>query len=383
MLPATKHTSLTETCLECQRPAKRGRASGKLAKEDAGAAHFLGAQRVEERRDQRVHHLEVGRQRRRVLLRRVEALFAERLRVDRRAGAAVDEHEFRAQHIAFALHVDALHHRHAASELVIDFALLRDDPALLLRREEDGAGDDQRLLEFLAELLPVGGVGKDALVGRQVLLVLDARGELHIIARAARGTRLRRWLRALRRRLRRAVAATLVTAVGATLVAAIAAIRAGGFAVSAATVAAARGGFLRAAGAGAVRQRGADRNGPAGRRDDVARGVTRNRRARRAMLGQRFARLILRDLRQREHVRFDHAQVGPSPKLAAQQAYRLEIRIHIVRAAGDEPDHVDALERRHVELRLDRRFDRNLVEVGTRGRGQRQYPTNEYCCGSS
>ena len=60
-----------------------------------------------------------------------------------------------------------------AAELVVDLALLRHEAGRLRRREEHGAGDDQRVLVFLAELLPERDVGEDALVLLEVLLVAD------------------------------------------------------------------------------------------------------------------------------------------------------------------------------------------------------------------
>ena len=69
-----------------------------------------------------------------------------------------------------------------------------------------------------------------------------------------------------------------------------------------------------------------------------------------------------------ERVRFDDPQGRLRPQLAAQQPHRLQVRVDVVGAAADEPGDQDARERRHVHLRLDRRFDRNLVEVGAGGR---------------
>ena len=62
-------------------------------------------------------------------------------------------------------------------------------------------------------------------------------------------------------------------------------------------------------------------------------------------------------------VGFDDAQRRLRAQLAAQQAHRFEVRVHILGAAADEPGDEHALERRHVHLRLDRRLDRDLVEV--------------------
>src|SRR5215471_19487045 len=79
----------------------------RLLQQDPGAADLLAAERAEEVRHQPVHQLEVRRQRRRVLLRVVQDLFPIALRVQRRAGAAVDEDELGPQDEALALHVGA------------------------------------------------------------------------------------------------------------------------------------------------------------------------------------------------------------------------------------------------------------------------------------
>ena len=42
-----------------------------------------------------------------------------------------------------------------------------------MRREQHRAGDDQRVLVFLADALPVGGVGEQALVRLEIFFVLD------------------------------------------------------------------------------------------------------------------------------------------------------------------------------------------------------------------
>ncbi len=104
------------------------------------------------------------------------------------------------------------------------------------------------------------------------------------------------------------------------------------------------------------------------------------RRRRRSRRLARFLGLFLRDFDQRQHVRFDHPQVRTCAQLAPQQAHRFEIRVDIVQAAGDEAHDVHALERRDIELRLDRRLDRNLVEVGAAGRGQHHHASDR--CGS-
>ena len=106
-------------------------------------------------------------------------------------------------------------------------------------------------------------------------------------------------------------------------------------------------------------------------------GLRRGRR--RFGRGARILVHLLGDLGEREHVRFDHAQARPRAELAAEQPDRLEVGVDVVRAAGDEADDVDPLERRHVELRLDRRLDRNLVEADAarRDEGERERPRPE------
>src|SRR6185503_18828735 len=64
----------------------------------------------------------------------------------------------------------------AASERVVHFFLALDDTRALVRREHHRAGDDQRVLIFLADLLPVLDVREDVLVRLEVLGVLDGRG---------------------------------------------------------------------------------------------------------------------------------------------------------------------------------------------------------------
>ena len=111
----------------------------------------------------------------------------------------------------------------------------------------------------------------------------------------------------------------------------------------------------------------------------LGRGGLRRRGRRRLGRGARILVHLLGDLGEREHVRFDHAQARPRAELAAEQPDRLEVGVDVVRAAGDEADDVHPLERRHVELRLDRRLDRNLVEADAarRDEGERERPRPE------
>ena len=92
---------------------------------------------------------------------------------------------------------------------------------------------------------------------------------------------------------------------------------------------------------------------------------------------------FLRDFRERQYVSFDHAQARPRPQLAAEQAYGLEIRVHVVRAAGDEADDMDALEGRDVECRLNGRFDRNLVAGDAGHQGDSDERATYRRCGST
>src|SRR3954471_3946657 len=76
-----------------------------LLEQDSRAPNLLAAERAQEIGHQAVHQLEIGRQRRRILLRVVEDLLAIAFGVHRRAGAAVDEHELRPQDESLAFHV--------------------------------------------------------------------------------------------------------------------------------------------------------------------------------------------------------------------------------------------------------------------------------------
>src|SRR5882672_6885676 len=78
-------------------PTLRSGPTGGLLEENPSAPDLLGAERAEERGHDPVHQLEVGGQRRDALLRVVEDLLVERLRVEDRARAAVDEDEARLQ----------------------------------------------------------------------------------------------------------------------------------------------------------------------------------------------------------------------------------------------------------------------------------------------
>ena len=81
-----------------------------------------------------------------------------RLRVHRRARAAVDEHELRPQDEAFAVHVGTHGDDTMATVRVDHLLLARDHARSRVRREQDGARHDERILVFLADLLPVGRV---------------------------------------------------------------------------------------------------------------------------------------------------------------------------------------------------------------------------------
>src|SRR5204862_7071981 len=95
-----KKFSIPAKSLACKE-FRAGRAV--LLEKDPGAFDLLAAEGAEEIRDDAVHQLEVRRQRRRVLLRVVEDLLAVRLRIHRRARAAVDEDELRTEDEALPL----------------------------------------------------------------------------------------------------------------------------------------------------------------------------------------------------------------------------------------------------------------------------------------
>src|SRR5262249_30991849 len=109
----------------------------------------------------------------RVLLSVVENLFPVTLRVHRRAGSTIDEDELRAEDEALALHVRANGHDAAATEAVEDFLVALDEPGRRSIREEHRAGHDERVLVFLADALPVRGVGEQPLVGLEIFLFFD------------------------------------------------------------------------------------------------------------------------------------------------------------------------------------------------------------------
>jgi hypothetical protein len=56
-----------------------------------------------------------------------------------------------------------------------------------VRREQHRAGDDQRVLIFLADLLPVRNIGEEAFVRLQILLVFDLFGQRQDLTRALVG----------------------------------------------------------------------------------------------------------------------------------------------------------------------------------------------------
>src|SRR6185503_7176780 len=146
-----------------------------LLQEDPGALDFLAAQGAQETRNQAIHQLEIRRQRRRRLVRVVEDLLVEAFRVQRRAAAAVDEDEPAVEAETLALLIRANRHDPAAAERIVDFLFALDDLVALQRREEYGAGHDERLLIFLTDPLPVLDVREDVLVRLQVFLFLDLR----------------------------------------------------------------------------------------------------------------------------------------------------------------------------------------------------------------
>ncbi len=84
-----------------------------------------------------------------------------------------------------------------------------------------------------------------------------------------------------------------------------------------------------------------------------------------------LARRSIDFVHQRHHVGVDDLQLGLGPELAAEQTRGLGVGVDGLRAAAEEPGDEHALERRDVELRLDRRLDGNLVEAQAAGRCQR------------
>src|SRR6186997_444903 len=94
----------TLPCLENKRLYHRLRARS-LFDQHPGSSYALRAEGAQEARDDLVHQLEVGRQRRRVVVLVVEPFFAQCFRINLRARAAVNEDEFLLQDEALALHV--------------------------------------------------------------------------------------------------------------------------------------------------------------------------------------------------------------------------------------------------------------------------------------
>src|SRR4030095_13880548 len=146
-----------------------------LLEKNARALDFLAAQGAQEARNQAIHQLEIRRQCRRRLVRVVEDLLVEAFRVQRGAAAAVDEDEAPVEAETLALLIRANRHDPAAAERIVDFLFALDDLIALQRREEHGAGHDERLLIFLPDPLPVLDVREDVLVRLQVFLFLDLR----------------------------------------------------------------------------------------------------------------------------------------------------------------------------------------------------------------
>src|SRR5262249_60722539 len=92
------------------------------------------------------------------------------------AGAAVDEDELRPEDETLALHVGAHRHDAPAAETVEGLLIALHEAGRRAVGEEHRAGDDQGILEFLADPLPVRGVGEQPLVRLEILLVLDIGG---------------------------------------------------------------------------------------------------------------------------------------------------------------------------------------------------------------
>ena len=129
--------------------------------------------RAQEARNQPVHQLEVGGQRRRLLLGRIEDFLVEPVGIEHGAGAAVDEDEPRLDDEALALHVNAVGLDDAAAERIDDLAVGGDETRRLRVREQHGPGHDQRVLMLLAELFPELGVLEDGLIALEILFVAD------------------------------------------------------------------------------------------------------------------------------------------------------------------------------------------------------------------
>src|SRR4029453_7441690 len=97
-------------------------------------------------------------------------------------------------------------------------------------------------------------------------------------------------------------------------------------------------------------------------------------------------RLILRDLDQRKNVGVDDFERGFGAQLAAQQPHGFLVGVDVFAAAGDEAGDEHSLERRDIQLGLNRRLDRDLqitCAAGKRGGGQergRRGERQSTCC---
>ena len=79
------------------------------------------------------------------------------------------------------------------------------------------------------------------------------------------------------------------------------------------------------------------------------------------------ASLLGGDVEQRQDVGVDDLQVRVAAQLAAEQPRRLEVGVHVFRAAGDEAGDQHALELRDVQLRRQGRLDGDVIEGRARG----------------
>src|SRR5262249_8932227 len=94
-----------------------------------------------------------------------------------RARATVDEHELRPEDETLAFEVLSNRNDSPASVAIDLLDIARHESRAAVRHEQHGAGDDQRVLVFLADSLPVRRVRKKALVRFEVLLLFDLRRE--------------------------------------------------------------------------------------------------------------------------------------------------------------------------------------------------------------
>src|SRR5262245_43543036 len=153
-------------------PGRPPSPSMRLAEQDTRAADLLWRDDAQEVGQHAVHQLEVGGERRGLLLLAVQHLFGESLLVQHLAAAPVDEVEVGGEAEALALQVAVATHQARAVVGAAHHALLRLEAGAVLLLETDPAADDERVLELLAHPAPERGVLQHPVRFQPVLLLL-------------------------------------------------------------------------------------------------------------------------------------------------------------------------------------------------------------------